>query len=142
MAFVAPTACLRIAARMGGSGRGSSSRRGGANRSARNRGSRSRVRLDPILDDGGTDMTDIVTFATCGKCCNSMMLAPEQFRDGPLRVRCNVCELPATVTLEMLENMDGTPFDAVEWRRKEAIDIAMGRSLPGEQAGGPSIVHL
>lgn len=136
MAFIAPAACLRPTARMGASGRGSSSRRGGA----RSRASRNRAaRMDPILDDGGTDMTDIVTFATCGKCCNSMMLAPDQFRDGPLQVRCNVCGLPATVTVDMLENMDGSPFDAAEWRRKEAMDVAMGRRSPGRQSTEHSI---
>ncbi len=61
-----------------------------------------------------------------------MMLAPEQFRDGPIQVRCNVCDLPATVTIEMLENINGTPFDARAWHMRQSADVALERAVEGD----------
>lgn len=110
---------LRVTPRMGGT----SSRRLRGTGGGRYRSSTGRAaRLDPIIDDGDEDTTDITTYASCGKCFNSMMLSPDRFIDEPsMRVRCNVCDLRATVTLGMLQNIDGTTFDAAAWRARQTL---------------------
>ncbi len=120
MAFVSMSVpYMRSAPRMSGS-----SRRPRRNRSSNNRSKVSR--LDPILDDADIDQTDISTYVSCGKCFNSIMLAPASFESTPsLVVRCNVCDLQSTVTVDMLETISGEPFDADSWRIQQAINRAM-----------------
>lgn len=43
------------------------------------------------------------------------MLLPEQLYPNGMNVRCNVCEKSFLALLGMLENVDGTPFDAVRY---------------------------
>jgi len=51
-----------------------------------------------------------------------MMLDPDIFLEKPaLQIRCNVCDLQATVTVDMLETTSGEPFDVVSFRIREAI---------------------
>lgn len=118
MAFISATALYRVTP-SGMARRGGQSRRAGSRRSAPRPAKRRRPseRLDPILDDGDIDTTDITTFVSCPVCFNSIMLRPEQLATRSLRVTCNVCETRTVVTLGMLENMDGSPFDEGGWRR-------------------------
>lgn len=82
------------------------------------------VRLDPILDDGDIDTTDITTYVSCPTCCNSIMLRPEQLAKGPVRVVCNCCDRPTQAGMNRLETIDGTPFDGQAWRasRNKAVE--------------------
>ena len=113
--------CTRIPARMGSSAR--------RPRRSRTSNSRSKVsRLDPFLDDADVDQTDIDTYVSCGKCFNSIMLAPASFQpNGSRVVRCNVCDLQFTATIDMLETISGEPFDADAWRVQQAIARALAR---------------
>lgn len=126
MAFIcAPTMGMRTILTMGKPS--ARRRRGSGARAASPRGRA--ARLDPIIDDGDVDTTDITTYASCGKCFNSIMLAPSKFKDtSTFQVRCNVCDLPVTVTLDMLENISGEPFNAAKWRMRQVTDAAMGKS--------------
>lgn len=84
-------------------------------------GAKSSTKRDPILDDGEEDSTAITTYVSCRKCFNSMMLHPDQFRNGPINVRCNVCDLRAKVTITMLETIDGNQFDVEAWMNENAM---------------------
>lgn len=101
---VAPT-CVR---------RGSSRR---SPRPARRAKRPKKAREDSILDDGDIDTTDITTYVSCATCCNSLMLRPQQLEGGALRVACNCCGKRTEATLERLENVNGTPFDATAWSK-------------------------
>lgn len=120
MAFTAlPVLVPRMAATRG-SGNGSSKRKAVKSKPSRRRAAR--LPQDPLLNDSDSDQTAITTYVSCGKCFNSMMLAPEVFLDKPaLQIRCNVCDLQSTVTVDMLETTSGEPFDVVSFRVKEAI---------------------
>lgn len=115
-----------------GARKSSSGRRpnGGGGRNAGRK--RSTVRLDPILDDGDVDTTDVTTFVSCTTCFNSIMLRPEQLGNGPMRVKCNCCERVFNATLERLENISGRPFDADAWRAQSASDLQVETVEVGE----------
>ncbi|CAN8074514.1 unnamed protein product [Agarophyton chilense] len=57
-----------------------------------------------------------------------IMLRPQQLADAPLRVVCNCCEQKTDATLERLENMDGTSFNAMAWRK--GMMVAAGQPAP------------
>lgn len=104
-------------------------RRNSPRRSNRARSSKQSrpARLDPILNDGDIDSTDITTYISCPVCFNSLMLRPEKLVNGPVPVRCNCCEKSTTVSLEQLENTDGSIFDLNEW-----IGADHGESVKGD----------
>lgn len=97
-------------------------RRSGASRRPNRSTSKTRkprsapARLDPILNDGDIDTTDITTYVSCPTCFNSIMLRPEKLANGPVRVVCNCCEKATTAVMNHLENMDGSCFDEGSWR--------------------------
>ena len=45
------------------------------------------------------------------------MLRPERLLNGPIELTCSCCGQKTTVSLEQLENMDGSMFDLNEWLR-------------------------
>lgn len=104
------------------------------------------VRVDPILDDSNIDTTDITTYVSCPTCFNSIMLRPQQLERGPMHVTCNCCEKKVKVSIEYLENIDGTPFDLQAWRvernsRREMEEVTELRGFEepfgGEMLSGP-----
>ncbi|PXF48996.1 hypothetical protein BWQ96_01134 [Gracilariopsis chorda] len=97
-------------------------------RTRRSPRSSSRQRSDPILNDDDVDTTDITTYISCPVCFNSIMLRPQQLTKAPLTVVCNCCGQHTEATLERLENLDGTPFNAMAWRK--GMFVAAGQPPP------------
>eukprot|EP00737_Agarophyton_chilense_P004400 gb/GEZJ01005520.1/.p1 GENE.gb/GEZJ01005520.1/~~gb/GEZJ01005520.1/.p1 ORF type:complete len:148 (-),score=14.34 gb/GEZJ01005520.1/:775-1218(-) len=81
-----------------------------------------------VMENVDIDTTDITTYISCPVCFNSIMLRPQQLADAPLRVVCNCCEQKTDATLERLENMDGTSFNAMAWRK--GMMVAAGQPAP------------
>lgn len=104
------------------SGRGSvSRRRPSGGRASSGSTHRANIAKDPILDDDDVDTTDITTYFSCRNCFNSIMLRPIQLGKEPLKIKCNVCDMLSYVTLNMLENVDGSPFDPAQWTHGNTI---------------------
>lgn len=144
MAFIGVAVLVRTAPKCHARRGGSSSRRNSGQRARTNKPRVKPSRMDPILDDGDIDSTDITTYVSCPICFNSLMLRPEQLVNGPLRVKCNCCDRSTNAAINNLENVDGTLFDVEAWLKNFK---AKGRSS-GEVSGqvdatdDADIVHL
>lgn len=88
--------------------------------------------LVPINADN-IDTTDITTYVSCPTCFNSLMIRPEQLERGPLDVRCNCCGKSNTARMSDMENVDGTEFDYLTWKKeylKSKIPLDTEENLP------------
>lgn len=79
--------------------------------------SSSNDRDTPISDDN-IDTTDITTYVSCPTCFNSLMIRPELLQHGPLDVHCNCCGRSTTARMADMENVDGTEFNYLAWRKE------------------------
>lgn len=49
------------------------------------------------------------------------MLRPEKLEEGPFVVRCNCCENFTTARMSDLENVDGSDFDYLAWKKSNRL---------------------
>lgn len=73
---------------------------------------------DALINDDNIDTTDITTYVSCPTCFNSLMIRPELLQHGPLDVNCNCCGRSTTARMADMENVDGTEFDYLAWRKE------------------------
>lgn len=73
---------------------------------------------DALINDDNIDTTDITTYVSCPTCFNSLMIRPELLQHGPLDVHCNCCGRSTTARMADMENVDGTEFDYLAWRKE------------------------